>query len=163
MKKIIFAFGLFFFILMWVNVAISQTIHTTNLTVVYSNNQPDCFFENVTQFSFSGDNLLINQGGTVTPISRSVIRKLTMEDVTSSSIETYDENAKIFIYPNPTSDKLNMSSETEQLVLVGIFTLNGQKLMQQQMSTSESIDVSSLAKGIYIIKINETSYKFSKL
>lgn len=163
MKKIIFAFGLFFFSLMWVNVAISQTIHTTNLTVVYSNNQPDCFFENVTQFSFSGDNLLINQGGTVTPISRSVIRKLTMEDVTSSSIETYDENAKIFIYPNPTSDKLNMSSETEQLVLVGIFTLNGQKLMQQQMSTSESIDVSSLAKGIYIIKINETSYKFSKL
>lgn len=163
MKKIIFAFGLFFFSLMWVNVAISQTIHTTNLTVVYSNNQPDCFFENVTQFSFSGDNLLINQGGTVTPISRSVIRKLTMEDVTSSSIETYDENAKFFIYPNPTSDKLNMSSETEQLVLVGIFTLNGQKLMQQQMSTSESIDVSSLAKGIYIIKINETSYKFSKL
>lgn len=163
MKKIIFAFGLFFFSLMWVNVAISQTIHTTNLTVVYSNNQPDCFFENVTQFSFSGDNLLINQGGTVTPISRSVIRKLTMEDVTSSSIETYDENAKIFIYPNPTSDKLNMSSETEQLVLVGIFTLNGQKLMQQQMSTSESIDVSFLAKGIYIIKINETSYKFSKL
>lgn len=163
MKKIIFAFGLFFFSLMWVNVAISQTIHTTNLTVVYSNNQPDCFFENVTQFSFSGDNLLINQGGTVTPISRSVIRKLTMEDVTSSSIETYDENVKIFIYPNPTSDKLNMSSETEQLVLVGIFTLNGQKLMQQQMSTSESIDVSSLAKGIYIIKINETSYKFSKL
>lgn len=163
MKKIIFAFGLFFFSLMWVNVAISQTIHTTNLTVVYSNNQPDCFFENVTQFSFSGDNLLINQGGTVTPISRSVIRKLTMEDVTSSSVETYDENAKIFIYPNPTSDKLNMSSETEQLVLVGIFTLNGQKLMQQQMSTSESIDVSSLAKGIYIIKINETSYKFSKL
>lgn len=163
MKKIIFAFGLFFFSLMWVNVAISQTIHTTNLTVVYSNNQPDCFFENVTQFSFSGDNLLINQGGTVTPISRSVIRKLTMEDVTSSPIETYDENVKIFIYPNPTSDKLNMSSETEQLVLVGIFTLNGQKLMQQQMSTSESIDVSSLAKGIYIIKINETSYKFSKL
>lgn len=163
MKKIIFAFGLFFFSLMWVNVAISQTIHTTNLTVVYSNNQPDCFFENVTQFSFSGDNLLINQGGTVTPISRSVIRKLTMEDVTSSSIETYDENVKIFIYPNPTCDKLNMSSETEQLVLVGIFTLNGQKLMQQQMSTSESIDVSSLAKGIYIIKINETSYKFSKL
>jgi hypothetical protein len=56
-----------------------------------------------------------------------------------------------------------MSSETEQQVLVSIFSLNGQKLMQQQMSTSESIDVSSLAKGIYIIKINETSYKFSKL
>ncbi len=163
MKKIIFAFGLLFSSLMWMNAAFAQTIHTTNLTVVYSDNQPDSFFENVTQFSFSGDNLLINQSGTVTPISRSVIRKLTLEDVASSSIETYDKNAKIFIYPNPTSDKLNMSAETEQHVLVSIFTLNGQKLMQQQMSTSESIDVSSLAKGIYIIKINETSYKFSKL
>ena len=117
----------------------------------------------MTQFSFSGDNLLINQNGTVTPISRSIIRKLTLEDVASASIETYDENARIFIYPNPTSDKLNMASETEQQVMVRIFSLNGQVLMQQLMSTSESIDVSSLAKGIYIIKINETSYKFSKL
>ena len=163
MKKIILSLGLLFSSLMWVNVAFAQTIHTTNVTVVYSDNQPDSFFENVTQFSFSGDNLLINQNGTVTPISRSIIRKLTLEDVTTSSIETYDENARIFIYPNPTSDKLNMASETEQQVLVSIFSLSGQKLMQQQMSTSESIDVSSLAKGIYIIKINETSYKFSKL
>ena len=78
MKKIILSLGLLFSSLMWVNVAFAQTIHTTNVTVVYSDNQPDSFFENVTQFSFSGDNLLINQGGTVTPISRSVIRKLTL-------------------------------------------------------------------------------------
>ena len=163
MKRILFAVGLLFASLLWVNVAFAQTIHTTNVTVVYSNNQSDSFFENVTQFSFSGDNLLINQNGTITPITRSLIRKLTLEDVATSSIETYDENAHIFIYPNPTSDKLNMASETEQQVMVRIFSLNGQVLMQQQMSTSESINVSSLAKGIYIIKINETSYKFSKL
>ena len=163
MKRILFAVGLLLVSLLWVNASFAQTIHTTNVTVVYSNNQSDSFFENVTQFSFSGDNLLINQNGTVTPIARSIIRKLTLEDVTSSSIETYDENARIFIYPNPTSDKLNMASETEQQVMVRIFSLNGQVLMQQQMSTSESIDVSSLSKGIYIIKINETSYKFSKL
>ena len=163
MKRLVFTLGLLFASLLWVNVAFAQTIHTTNVTVVYSNNQSDSFFENVTQFSFSGDNLLINQNGTVTPISRSVIRKLTLEVVATSSIETYDENARIFIYPNPTSDRLNMASETEQQVMVRIFSLNGQVLMQRQMSTSESIDVSSLAKGIYIIKINETSYKFSKL
>ena len=163
MKKIIFVIVLVFSSLLWVNVAFGQTIHTTNVTVVYSNNQSDDTFENVTQFSFSGDNLVINQNGNETIIARSIIRKLTLQDVATSSIETYDENAKIFIYPNPTSDKLNMSSETEQQVLVSIFSLNGQRLMQRQMSTSESIDVSSLAKGIYIIKINETSYKFSKL
>lgn len=163
MKRILFAVGLLFASLLWVNVAFAQTIHTTNVTVVYSNNQSDSFFENVTQFSFSGDNLLINQNGTITPITRSLIRKLTLEDVATSSIETYDENAHIFIYPNPTSDKLNMACETEQQVMVRIFSLNGQVLMQKQMSTSESINVSSLAKGIYIIKINETSYKFSKL
>ena len=163
MKKIIFVIVLVFSSLLWVNVAFGQTIHTTNVTVVYSNNQSDDTFENVTQFSFSGDNLVINQNGNTTSIDRSLIRKITLEDVATTSIETYDENAKIFIYPNPTSDKLNMSSETEQQVLVSIFSLNGQKLMQQRMSTSESIDVSSLSKGIYIIKINETSYKFSKL
>ncbi|MBR0078515.1 MAG: hypothetical protein IJP72_08985, partial [Bacteroidales bacterium] len=67
MKHKLFTLGLIFSSLLWMNAAFAQTIHTTNLTVVYSNNQPDSFFENVTQFSFSGDNLLINQGGTVTP------------------------------------------------------------------------------------------------
>ncbi len=163
MKRKLFALGLIFSSLLWANAAFAQTIHTTNLTVVYSDNQEDSFFENVTQFAFSGDDLVISQNGNTTSINRSLIRKITLEDVATTSIETYDENAKIFIYPNPTSDKLNMSSETEQQVLVSIFSLNGQKLMQQRMSTSESIDVSSLSKGIYIIKINETSYKFSKL
>ena len=163
MKRKLLALGLIFSSLLWVNAALAQTIHTTNLTVVYSDNQEDSFFENVTQFAFSGDDLVISQNGNTTSIDRSLIRKITLEDVATTSIETYDENAKIFIYPNPTSDKLNMSSETEQQVLVSIFSLNGQKLMQQRMSTSESIDVSSLSKGIYIIKINETSYKFSKL
>ena len=114
MKKIIFVIVLVFSSLLWVNVAFGQTIHTTNVTVVYSNNQSDDTFENVTQFSFSGDNLVINQNGNTTSIDRSLIRKITLEDVATTSIETYDENAKIFIYPNPTSDKLNMSSETEQ-------------------------------------------------
>lgn len=162
-RKLLYAPILILSSLLWMKASFAQTIHTTNLTVVYSDNQEDSFFENVTQFAFSGDDLVISQNGNTTSINRSLIRKITLEDVATTSIETYDENAKIFIYPNPTSDKLNMSSETEQQVLVSIFSLNGQKLMQQRMSTSESIDVSSLSKGIYIIKINETSYKFSKL
>lgn len=163
MKKYFLTLGFILFALWSITSIQAQTIHTTNLTVVYSNNQSDSYFEDVTKFSFSDDNLLINQNGTVTPISRSTIHKLLVEDVTSSSIETYDENARIFIYPNPTSDKLNMASVTEEQVLVCIYSLSGQVLLRQKMSTSESIDVSSLSKGIYIIKINETSYKFSKL
>ncbi len=143
--------------------AFSQTFHTTNLTVVYSNGQSDSYFENVTQFSFSGGDLLIQQNGTVTPISRSIIRKLTLDDVVSSSIETYEATTGIVVYPNPTSDKLFFATEQEQVVNVKIYSLHGQLLSQTEVNTSEAIDVSFLAKGIYIIKINELSYKFSKL
>ena len=40
--------------------------------------------------------------------------------------------------------------------------MNGQLLLSEKMNTSESLNVSSLAKGMYLIRINEQNYKFSK-
>ena len=158
MKRIILAVGLLFASLLWVNVAYAQTIHTTNVTVVYSNNQSDSFFENVTQFSFSGDNLLINQNGTVTPISRSIIRKLTLEDVTSSSIETYDENARIFIYPNPTSSSATISvTGVNGKVRIAVVDMNGREVRSETLECTndceKTMDVENLAQGAYFVRI----------
>jgi hypothetical protein len=40
--------------------------------------------------------------------------------------------------------------------------MNGQQLLSQQMNTSESLNVRDLAKGMYIIRINNQNYKFTK-
>ncbi|MCR5114223.1 MAG: T9SS type A sorting domain-containing protein [Bacteroidales bacterium] len=153
-------------LLLWIP-AISlwaQTIvQTTDVTVVYNNNQSPSDFENVTKFYFSGDNLMLDQAGVVTSVPVSTIRRLELDAVSTVIGGTSDwgDNA-ILIYPNPTSDHLYFATNVEQNVQVSVFALNGQLLQQQQLNTSESLDVSNLPRGMYVIRVNEQTYKFSK-
>ena len=58
---------------------------------------------------------------------------------------------EIEIYPNPTSDFLNV--KTEDLTLINIYNVNGQ-LIQSYNSDDDVmiVDVSDLEKGIYVIE-----------
>ena len=59
----------------------------------------------------------------------------------------------IKIFPNPTSDYLNVCSDISSVILVEIFNVNGQKFFKSSENASHTIDVSSFSKGIYIINI----------
>jgi len=68
--------------------------------------------------------------------------------------------SKFSIYPNPTSDKLNVSCD-ETVVLIQVFDINGKSLIIQK--DSNSVDVSSLSNGIYFMKLNnKETVKFIK-
>ena len=162
MKCKLFAVGLVFSCLMWAGGLMAQSvIQTTDVTVVYNNAQSNTTFENVTKFYFSNGNLMIAQGAVETSIPTSTVQRLELAAVTHQDISEWGEDA-IFVYPNPTSDKLFFSCKENQEVTVSVYTMNGQLLLSEQMNTSESLNVSSLAKGMYLIRINNQNYKFSK-
>ncbi len=60
----------------------------------------------------------------------------------------------INMFPNPTSDRLNISTTGALSVsTVQIYTIDGRRLYEQKILASEtSIDVSDFASGIYVIK-----------
>ncbi len=72
---------------------------------------------------------------------------------------------KLLVYPNPTSTKINVNS-TEKFDMIEIFSIDGTEIYQTQ--NSETVDVSNLSSGIYIIKVTsqKTGYtettKFNK-
>lgn len=67
-------------------------------------------------------------------------------------IEELTENNRIDIYPNPSSN--NLFVESPQLSLLEISNLQGQTILQQRIQGGKSdIDISRLAKGIYILKL----------
>ena len=105
---------------------------------------------------------LFHQNGVETSIPTNTVRRLELAAIsTFNDISEWDEDA-IFVYPNPTSDKLFFSCKDHHEVTVSVYSMNGQLLQSEQMNTSESLNVSSLAKGMYIIRINNQNYKFSK-
>jgi len=58
---------------------------------------------------------------------------------------------KISIYPNPTSDKLNFKSSLSEKFKVSVFDILGKKVIEESLNTNETLDVSKLHAGLYII------------
>lgn len=69
------------------------------------------------------------------------------------------------LYPNPAADILNVKGEFDSNESVTIYNMLGQTVLTHAVTTNEeSINVSSLAKGIYNVYFNnaKVSYKFIK-
>jgi hypothetical protein len=65
-----------------------------------------------------------------------------------------NELLNVTMYPNPTASKLNISAAST-IKNASIFNVIGKKVMSLNINkNSESIDVSSLASGIYFLKYN---------
>lgn len=67
-----------------------------------------------------------------------------------SGINNLSTSQKLLIYPNPTASLLHFELETP--AFAEILTLDGKIIMQEQ-NVQNSLDVSLLEKGIYILKI----------
>ncbi|HOY71744.1 MAG TPA: T9SS type A sorting domain-containing protein, partial [Tenuifilaceae bacterium] len=61
------------------------------------------------------------------------------------------------LYPNPASDYINISlTGASSEVTVRIFDVRGSMVKSQVLNASENrIDVSTLAKGIYMVSVGE--------
>jgi poly(beta-D-mannuronate) lyase len=74
--------------------------------------------------------------------------------------DTNFEENKVTFYPNPAKSKLNIISDKE-IGFVEIYTIRGQKIINQKITENKgNIETKSLAKGIYLIKINGVLSKF---
>jgi hypothetical protein len=91
---------------------------------------------------------------------------IVIEDTfTLSTADTFVDN--LILYPNPTKGILNLNSIVElNDALYAIFDINGKRILNAKLD-SESIDVSALSAGNYILRItsgNEVkNQKFIKL
>jgi hypothetical protein len=58
------------------------------------------------------------------------------------------KNTNLFVYPNPATTKVNIPSNIESL---DIYSING-NLVLKEFSPSNSIDISFLTQGVYMLK-----------
>ena len=76
------------------------------------------------------------------------------------------ETANVQIYPNPTSNKLTINLKGMDAQKVSIVSLSGQTVMvvgkEQLKSNTVNLNVSGLAKGLYIIQIDGNNTSASK-
>lgn len=108
-----------------------------------------------TPFSFNFTSLTPNTTYyySVGAYSPTLVGNRILGSFTTSALGLTDntQKAKLILYPNPTSDYLNIEMENT-IKAVEIYSLQGQKVLT---STTKKINVSNLSKGIYLVQIED--------
>ncbi len=90
------------------------------------------------------------------------IRKVQFQSNDEDAVPSINKD-KITIYPNPTTGKIKISGLDGVAVDVSVYSANGQLVMKRKITSDEEIDLSDMKRGLYMLKINDSVYKISKI
>lgn len=120
-------------------------------------NNSDYILVSTSNSSVSGNKTVNGFGSFDTWVSKVDLQEiLSVESITSNHVT---------IFPNPASDQLNVVSETE-INSYEIMDISGKVLVNASESKSLNklnIDISNLQAGIYFLRLNDATIKFSKM
>ena len=76
----------------------------------------------------------------------------------TAGIAPLNENAKVIIYPNPSSDIIYISSE-EEISAIEMYNSMGEKIREQMIyDKNTGFDISTYSSGIYFLHIHTGKY-----
>ena len=67
------------------------------------------------------------------------------------------------VYPNPVSSFLKISSANTEVNHYRLFSIDGRELVSGSCHNDETVNVSALPQGLYLLKVNGQTFKISKL
>ena len=88
----------------------------------------------------------------------SAIKEIEFYKTSTLSVNNTSLNNKIRVYPNPVSSTLNIKADTQNVILVQVYNINGRKVLEYKVDnkkTDINLDVSKLTKGTYFVVISD--------
>jgi hypothetical protein len=118
----------------------------------------------ISKIVFSKDNFEIKQNdGSEYVYTFPSVAKISFSSTATGNLLVNNDD-EIVLYPNPAQNVIYLKNTVTDNLQVVIYNLSGCVLMSAILSnTGEGIDVSSLSKGFYLLKIKNKTFKFSKL
>jgi hypothetical protein len=96
-----------------------------------------------------------------TATSASVYATAVWADPLTTSIAHYNSSS-LQVYPNPAHDRLFVKKQANHDCSIEINGATGNLLIKHKLKNDESIDISNLASGVYIIKIITDNEVYNK-
>jgi polyhydroxybutyrate depolymerase len=136
----------------------TDTIHVDRFE--YSNGDPQSdvwFFK----MHGAGHTLLYQPASDITEIYELWLFFTRHKKMDAGINDQSDFSSTIQVFPNPTNDKITISGINENCsnkTSISVYNLQGQLLLQQAVNQETAeVDLSSLAKGMYILKLNSNN------
>jgi hypothetical protein len=77
---------------------------------------------------------------------------------TSVGIKEILNREELILFPNPFSDKINITTKTNEPVEITLFDITSRKLLHQQFTNTLTLNTSHLSKGIYIYELRPVPF-----
>ena len=139
--------------------------HAQNSLIVKLNNnsQSGYLLSSIDRITFSGGNLVLkNKDAATSSIILSDIDLLHFGIYSGVSELTANESS-MQIYPNPACNYIQLKNAPKGQIHIVVFRLDGGILINKNLSDSnECINICNLSNGIYLLKVNNKTLKFTK-
>jgi hypothetical protein len=124
-------------------------------------NQSNVALASLNKITFSGSNMLLNlNDASSNAFGISDINKITFG--ISSGINDTRNDDPLSVYPNPTNGFIKFSNLNEEATEIIIYRIDGAIAVRKTISATESVDVSNLSSGLYLVRIGNKTLKFTK-
>jgi len=161
-KKSVLAGTLFF--LFGAGSALGQQ---TGVTVTLQNNSQQTYWvKNYGKLWFSSNDLVVNADGVATAVNipLATIRKITFDTSgnTTSIATATSQNGSIQIYPNPAANYIDLDAPGATALQVRIYNTLGAQVAGGAFRHGGRVDISGLTPGLYVVIVNNQSFKLVK-
>ena len=116
--------------------------------------------------SFQNNSLLVKKTtGSTEIFNLSSIKELYFSSLYTGSeiISVIGKDEKLSVYPNPAHSIIKILNAPPQMEQVSVIGMDGHTALQTQVSAENAtINISGLARGLYIIRVNNQAIKFIK-
>ncbi len=99
-----------------------------------------------------------------------IIRSYSVDDIQKISFGIYssvispDHEGNLQVFPNPVSDYFTIKNAPPEKYIASIFSIDGRIIKEVIVNEeNQQINVEELQSGIYLLRINKSTIKFSKL
>lgn len=118
----------------------------------------------LSKITFSGTSMVLNYAdGTKGTFEESLIQKMVFSSITAVE-DVFSTSTGLTVYPSPATDYIRIANLPEGETAYTIYSLDGAMVASSILgSATEQINVSTLNKGFYVIKLNNHAVKFMKL
>ena len=150
-------------IMFWVALAISSIgLAQTTVTLKFQDSSTQEIEVSESGKIYFSDDYMFIDDGTALPYSFAVsnIRNMKFSKVlgiTDIVTETYK------VYPNPAHNELYVSGNEFGPFRYFLYSIDGRLLLDGEIQNNEHIHLGSIPAGLYILKINNTSFKINKI
>ena len=81
----------------------------------------------------------------------------------NANLDEYVYDEDLYVYPNPSSEILNIRGTEAQKLHCELYSMMGKKVLEKDFwGASASIQISELQAGAYILKVNNQTFKVLK-